>query len=337
MSSDPSRPRVIDLEEREDAAPRPSGPQVIMTERTEPIVPAEPLRRAAPAPPTVRRRSRAVSLGLTGIGVGIAAWFGVDAYWWIEGAFEESALLGGLAALAVTAGVAGAGAIIARELTSLWRLRSVETVRAQLAADVVRPRDAQKIIADILSVIPKERETVFAIEAFQRQVQRHHTVVQQTEILSRTVMKPLDARAEAHIRTAVVRAFGVTAISPTGLTDAAFFLALGVRMVRSIAASYGHRPTMAATVHLLRRLLIEAGKLGAVDIASTTLVQQLGGAVAERLATTAADSFYAAYRMARLGVMVMDLCRPVPFRDEDVPSITSLVGNAIKHRPGDAR
>jgi putative membrane protein len=107
-------------------------------------------------------------------------------------------------------------------------------------------------------------------------------------------------------------------------------------MVRSIAASYGHRPTAAATVHLLRRLLVEAGKLGAIDIASTTLVQQLGGAVAERLATTAADSFYAAYRMARLGVMVMDLCRPVPFRDEDVPSITSLVGNAVKRRPEDA-
>ena len=78
---------------------------------------------------------------------------------------------------------------------------------------------------------------------------------------------------------------------------------------------------------------MEAGKLGAVDIASATLVQQLGGAVAERLATTAAESLYAAYRMARLGVIVMDLCRPVPFRDDEVPSITSLVGNVLRQRP----
>ena len=90
-------------------------------------------------------------------------------------------------------------------------------------------------------------------------------------------------------------------------------------MVRGIAATYGHRPTTAATIHLLRRLVIEAGKLGAVDIASTSLAQQLGGAVAERLATTAADAFYASYRMARLGVIVMDLCRPIPFRDDEVP------------------
>ena len=145
-------------------------------------------------------------------------------------------------------------------------------------------------------------------------------------------MVPLDRRAEEHIRSAVLRAFGITAISPTALSDAVFFLAVGVRMVRGIAAAYGHRPTAAATTHLLRRLVVEAGKLGAVDIASQSLAQQLGGAVAERLATTAADAFYASYRMARLGVIVMDLCRPVPFGEDDVPSITSLVSNAIRQR-----
>jgi putative membrane protein len=134
------------------------------------------------------------------------------------------------------------------------------------------------------------------------------------------------------VRSAVVRAFGITAISPTALSDAVFFLAVGVRMVRSIAAAYGHRPTAAATVHLLRRLVVEAGKLGAVDIAGQTLAQQLGGAVAERLATTAAESFYASYRMARLGVIVMDLCRPVPFRDGEVPSVTALVTNVLRQR-----
>ena len=123
------------------------------------------------------------------------------------------------------------------------------------------------------------------------------------------------------MRTAVLRAFGITAISPTALTDAAFFLACGLRMVRGIAASYGHRPTTATTLHLLRRLVIEAGKLGAIDLASASLVQQLGGALAERLATTTAESIYAAYRTARLGIIVMDLCRPIPFREDEVPSV----------------
>jgi uncharacterized membrane protein YcjF (UPF0283 family) len=36
--------------------------------------------------------------------------------------------------------------------------------------------------------------------------------------------------------------------------------------------------------------------------------------------------------MARLGIIVMDLCRPIPFREDEVPSVTSLVGNVVKRR-----
>ena len=331
MSPEPLKPRVTEVEERDFIRPAVApGPQVIATERTDRIVPTEPSPVRAVAPPQRKRRS--LSFGLAGLGVFFAGWLVVDSYWWVAAAFERSTLLGTLAATAVIAGIAGAGAIIARELRSLWRLRSVEAVRARLAEDVIRPRDARRIIADILSVVPKERETQVSIEAFERQAQPHHTVAQQLQILSRTVMVPLDRHAEDHVRVAVLRAFGITAISPTALSDAVFFLAVGVRMVRGIAASYGHRPTAAATIHLLRRLVVEAGKLGAVDIASQTLAQQLGGAVAERLATTAADAFYASYRMARLGIIVMDLCRPVPFRDDDVPSVSVLVSNVIRQR-----
>ncbi|MPZ36756.1 MAG: DUF697 domain-containing protein [Rhizobiales bacterium] len=328
MTSEPLKPRVIEGEAR--TVPPRSAPQVLMSERGDRIVAVQPPPKTIVTPEP--RKSRVVSFGLAALGVFITGWFIVDAYWWVAAAFERSSALGALAATAVVAGVAGAGAIIAREVTSLWRLRNVEGIRQRFAQEIVSPRDAQKTIADILAVVPRERETQTAIELFQRQVQPHHNVAQQLEILSRTVMKPLDARAEEHIRAAVLRAFGITAISPTALSDALFFLAVGVRMVRRIAAAYGHRPTSAATVHLLRRLVIEAGKLGVVDIASTSIAQQLGGALAERLASTAANSFYASYRMARLGVIVMDMCRPIPFRDDEVPSITAMVTNVIRQR-----
>ena len=119
---------------------------------------------------------------------------------------------------------------------------------------------------------------------------------------------------------------------PDGLDDAAFFLACGVRMVRGIASSYGHRPTAAATLHLLRRLLLEAGKLGAVDLASASLVQHLGGAVTERLATSTAEALYASYRMARLGIIVMDLADRSHFGEDEVPSVASLVAGVVRRR-----
>ena len=329
-------PRVIEVDAPAVAPLRPfpsAGPQVIATEQAGRVTPsAPPALLPAVTPLVPRKRDRVITWGFTGVAVFLAGWLTVDAIEWVVAAFARSAPLGVLAAAAVTAGVLGAGAIIGRELGSLFRLKSVEAIHRKFAGDTVTPSEARAAIAEALAVVPRERETVAAIAAFQRQVQQHHTSAQQIELLSRTVMQPLDRRAEAHVRTAVLRAFGVTAISPTALTDAVFFLALGVRMVRSVAASYGHRPTAATTVHLLRRLVLEAGKLGAVDIASASLVQQLGGAVAERLATTTAESLYAAYRMARLGVIVMDLCRPLPFRTDEVPSITSLVSNVVKRR-----
>jgi putative membrane protein len=323
-------PRLTKVRGEESRAAQPElAPRLVPTGRTDPIVPVQPrLLRVAPAP----RRSRVVSWALAGLGIGFAGWLIVDAYWWLAAAFERSTALGALAATAVIAGVAGAGTIIARELTSLWRLRDVETVRRRFSEAIVTPRDARGTIAGILAVVPREPGTQAAIERYQRQVQPHHSVAQQVEILSRTVLQPLDARAEENIRAAVLRAFGITAISPTALSDALFFLAVAVRMVRRIAGSYGHRPTTAATIHLLRRLVVEAGRLGAVDLAGTTLAQQLGGAMIERVGASAAESFYASYRMARLGVIVMDMCRPVPFSDEETPKITALVTNVIRQR-----
>jgi putative membrane protein len=324
--------RVIEVDAAAAAAPpQPLAPQIIPTDRTAPITPSEPalpaVARMAP-----RRRDRVMTFGVAGVALLLVGWLTVDAVGWIVAAFERSAALGVLAATAVAAGVAGGGAVIARELGSLLRLRNVEAIHRRLADGRLSPMEGRKAIADVLAAVPREREIEAGIESFQRQAKLHHATGQQIEILSRTVMKPLDRRAEAHVRTAVLRAFGITAISPTGLTDAVFFLACGIRMVRAIAASYGHRPTAATTVHLLRRLVIEAGKLGAVDIASSSLVQHLGGALTERLATSAAESLYAAYRMARLGIIVMDLCRPIPFRDDEAPSVTSLVANVLRRR-----
>ena len=329
----PFTARLIEVDAPEDKPrPRPPGPQVIVTERTERVTPSEPSVIPVEPRPRPRRRDRIVSYALAGVAVFLVGWLVVDALAWISAAFERSTALGVVAATAVIAGVAGAGVVVAREVASLFSLKSVEAIHHQLAGERVSPADARKVIAEVLAVVPRERETEAAIEVFQRQVQLHHTTGQQVALLSRTVVKPLDRSAEAHVRTAVLRAFGITAISPTALTDAAFFLAFGVRMVRGIAASYGHRPTAATTVHLLRRLVVEAGKLGAVDIATTSLAQQLGGAVAERVATTAADALYAAYRMARLGIIVMDLCRPIPFGEDEVPNVSSLVANAVKRR-----
>ena len=320
--------RVIEVDVAPELAPlRAAPPQVIPTERTERITPSAPAIVPVVTRAPARRRDRVVTLGIAGVTVFFVGWLAVDAAAWVAAAFERGPVLGALGSR--PAGVAGAAR--SRRGCQLFRARSAEAIHQRSATAACCRRMPQRL-ADVIAVVPKERETQGAIEALQRQVQLHHSTAQQLQDLAGTVMRVLDQRAEAHVRTAVLRAFGITAISPTALSDAAVFLACGVRMVRGIAASYGHRPTAATTVHLLRRLVLEAGKLAAVDIASASLVQHLGGAVTERIASSAADAVYGAYRMARLGIIVMDLCRPIPFQPDDVPSVSSLVGNVIRRR-----
>jgi putative membrane protein len=325
-------PRVLTLETSPDAVARHAEgltPRIIETAQTGRIVPAPPAAPLAlPARP--RRSSRVVKLGLAGLGVAFVGWAGVDIYLWLSSAFEHSTTLGWVASGAAACGVGGAGLVIARELKSFLALKSVEANQERIAGrfENGRPSDPQDAIRNVLAGIPKDRESMIAIEAFQRQIQRHHSPIQQLELLSQTVMAPFDRRAEAIVRRASARAFGITAISPTAITDALFFIACSIRMVRGIAACYGHRPTAAATVHLLRRVMLEGGKLGAIDLAAATLTQHVAGAVAERVAASAAESMYATQRMARLGLVTMGLCRPVPFRPQEIPGILpSLLGN----------
>jgi putative membrane protein len=341
---DTLRPQVVVMETPQESGVgvvEPLAPRVIATAQTGRIVPTPP---SEPQPVTAvpgrrRRYSLTMKFGLAGLIVAFCGWLGVDLYLWIAAAFNFSTGLGWAAAAAAAAGIAAAGAMIAHEMRSYLALKNVEANQQRLAVqrENMRPSDMQEAIRDVIAGIPRDRESKVAIEAFQRKVQRHHSPAQQIELFSQTVMTPLDRRAEAIVRRSGARAFGITAISPTAITDALFFIACSVRMVREIAACYGHRPTVLATAHLLRRLVVEAGKLGAVDFAGATLSQHIGGAVAERVATSAAESMYAAQRMARLGLVTMGLCRPIPFRRNELPGIlSSLIGNLFV-RPAETR
>jgi putative membrane protein len=325
-------PRVIEEEApRRREAPG-TGPRVFATDASERVV---PVQRALPIKPArkPRRWDRAIRAGLWACGAGLTGWLVIDAYEWVVDAFTRGPVLGGLA-LAAIAGVLGGGAlVIGRELTSFLALRRVEHNQDLLAeAGRVRSGEMRAAISRALAVVPKDRETEAAIESYQRQAQAHHTPAQQVELLSRTVMRPLDARARSVVRRSTGRAFALTAIAPTALIDTVLFAVLSVRMLRGIAACYGHRPTAAATAHLIRRLFVEAGKLAAIDLAGMTIAQHLSGAVAERLAADSVHSLYAAQRIARIGLIAMAMCRPVPFQAEEAPNMLSALLESVLAR-----
>ena len=304
-------------------------PRILETEETGRLELNLQLAPETNLPSRRTRRSRSpVRVAATGFGILVFGLVGIDLVQFIDGAFAHGTGLGIAATAAVAAGVGGAAYWLVAELRGLWRLRSAERLRSlipfALADELKAEIDAA---AAILAADPLLSEAVARYRAVR---EPHHSGRDALELFSRFVLAPADRLAEAAIRRAATQAFAINAVSPTALLDTLLFAARALRLIREIAEIYGQRPGLAGTVHLLRRLASGAGMVGAVDLVGGILVQQLGGAVMERLSASAAESAYAAQKMARLGIIAMALCRPVDFRPGEVPSLRSLVSGLLK-------
>jgi putative membrane protein len=304
-------------------------PRVVETEQTgrldlrvpaisEPSLPL-PAARVLPSP---------FAVAMTGLGILIVGVVGIDLAQFVAGAFAHGTGVGILAAAAVAAGAGGTLYWLTAELIGLFRLRSAERLRrlipSALASELKSEIDAAAVI------VARDPLLGEAVNSYRAALGPHHTGQDALELFSRFVLAPADQLAQTAIRRAAAQAFAINAISPTVLLDTLLFAARAMRLIREIAEIYGQRPGLTGTVHLLRRLASGAGLVGAVDVVGGVIVQQLGGAVIERLSASAAESAYAAQKMARLGLAAMASCRPVDFRPGEVPSLRGLVSGLLK-------
>jgi putative membrane protein len=144
--------------------------------------------------------------------------------------------------------------------------------------------------------------------------------------LAREVLRPLDERASGVVgRIARPTSVGVAA-TPVALLDAALVLWRSARMVREIAEIYGFRPGLVATSRLARRALSGAASAALIDTVGDIWGAQLTGRVAAAVSPKLAEGVFAAIRMARFGIAVIELCRPVPFLDSDEKPLSRLRG-----------
>jgi putative membrane protein len=279
-------------------------------------------------PLTARRFPSPFAVAMTGLAILVVSVVGIDLVQFVDGAFAHGTGIGVLAAAAVAAGAGGALYWLTAELLGLFRLRSAERLRrlipSALASELKPEIDAAA------AIVARDPLLGEAVKSYRAVLEPHHTGRDALELFSRFVLAPADQLAQAAIRRASAQAFAINAISPTVLLDTLLFAARATRLIREIAEIYGQRPGLTGTVHLLRRLVSGAGLVGAVDVVGGVIAQQLGGAVLEHLSTSAAESAYAAQKMARLGLVAMVLCRPVDFHPGEVPSLRGLISSLLR-------
>ncbi len=296
-------------------------PGRIVLVEPEPSLPA--VVEPAPGPSPRRPWRRLLLLGGAGF---LAALLGLEAYDFVVDLFVRSELLGGAFSVLLALAAAGAFGLTASEIASLRRLTKLGDLRASgahlLTSQVHGQADP---LLDRVERIYRDRaELRGPIERFHREASDALNDGERVRLFATTVLTPLDRRAYQAVTTCARDIGALTALSPLGVLDGLIVLGRTLAMLRAIATVYGVRPGAAATTALLRRTVRNIIAAGVGELVSDAAVETLGASLLSFLSTRAGQGVVNGVLAARLGLSAMQLCRPLPFAADELPSLKQL-------------
>jgi putative membrane protein len=297
------RPDRIELAEPEPSAPAPALPE-----------PPKP-----PPRPWLRLLMGAGALL-------IVALLGLEAYQLLVSLFATSAVLGSAFALLIGLVAIGALGMAGREIMALARLARAERLRAEggrlLGSDLHGRAD--DLIEAIRRAYRGRPEVEEAIAKFEKTASEDLNDAERLRLFAQSVLAPIDRQAYRVVRNAARDVGALTALSPLGLLDSFIVLARTLAMLRSIARLYGMRPGYFATISLLRRAFGNVLVAGVSELLSDAAVETLGASLLSMLSARAGQGVVNGLLAAKLGLSAMQLCRPLPFAEDEIPSLRQL-------------
>lgn len=221
--------------------------------------------------------------------------------------------------------------LILREWAAFARLRRVDGIRAQAdtalaSGDLGAARQVRERLIQLYSgraELEWARRRVADLQGEVLDADGHLALVE-TEF-----MAPLDAAAMREIETAARQVATVTAIVPLALADVATALTANIHMIRRIAEVYGGRAGTFGSWRLMRTVLTHLVATGAVAIGDDLIGSVAGGGVVSKLSRRFGEGIVNGALTARVGVAAQEVCRPLPFRVQNRPSVTGLVKRAL--------
>ncbi|WP_370560166.1 TIGR01620 family protein [Edwardsiella tarda] len=237
------------------------------------------------------------------------AWFNQD---WIA---LGGCVAGGLIVLA------GVGATLS-EWRHLYRLRQRAEER-ELASDLLHSHAVGQGRAFCERLLRQA-----GLDASHPAVQRWRAALHEThsdrEVVSlyATLVQPvLDSQACREISRYAAESTLMIAVSPLALVDMAFIAWRNLRLINRIAALYGIELGYYSRLRLFRLVLLNIAFAGASELVREVGMDWVSQDLAARLSARAAQGIGAGLLTARLGIKAMELCRPLPWLDDDRPRL----------------
>jgi putative membrane protein len=149
-------------------------------------------------------------------------------------------------------------------------------------------------------------------------------------LAERELMTPLDAEARRLVATASKRVSVVTAVSPRAAVDMAFVVVNALGLIRRLAVLYGGRPGTLGLLKLFRQVMTHLAVTGGMAVTDSLLQQVIGHGLAAKLSARLGEGVLNGLLTARLGLLAIDLTRPLPFTELPRPTLNELAGSLIR-------
>ena len=313
------------MTERQPVAPFELDPE--RADRLE-VVPLE-----APPPPVLLEpagvpQSRRPWLRLF-FGAGVVllvGWLGVEAYDFVAGLLARSPILGvGFAVLLALVALGAIGAL-GRELADLRRLERAERLRLTgerlIASEAHGQADAY--VEQLERMYRGRADLAEPLARFRRQTSDALNDGEQLRLFARMVLAPVDRQARRLVIRGARDIGALTALSPLGLLDSAIVLWRTLAMLRALARLYGVRPGPVASIRLLRRTLAHVLAAGVGELVSDAAVEAAGASLLSVISSRIGQGAVHGLLAARLGLAGVQICRPLPFVEGELPSMKQL-------------
>lgn len=217
--------------------------------------------------------------------------------------------------------IAGIGAVIT-EWRHLYRLRERAEER-DIAKELLSSHglDKGRAFCEKIAAQAGLDKSHPALLSWQASLHETHSDREIVELYAKLVQPVLDKQARQNISRYAAESALMIAVSPLALVDMAFIAWRNIKLINQIAKIYGIELGYFSRLRLFRLVLINIAFAGATELIREVGMDWLSQDIAARLSARAAQGIGAGLLTARLGIKAMELCRPLPWLENDKPKL----------------
>jgi putative membrane protein len=224
--------------------------------------------------------------------------------------------------------------IVLREALGLFRLDRLGKIRHE--ADSAARQNDKPLAVDVTHRLKRfyaGREDL--AWGLQRLAEHKHDIMNAEELLrldERTLIAPLDPVARSIVAASAKRVSVVTAVSPNAVIDMLFVGAQNLRMLRKLATLYGARPGTLSLIKLARMVVTHIVLTGGIALGDDVVQQVIGHGLTAKLSARLGEGLFNGALTTRIGIAAIDVCRPLPYVEQQRPRFRELVAEIASTR-----